>query len=107
MEAAAKSRGDSLEDKSAVIAAVDAAVKDPKAILDAETLDLYEWACEDVEIAYSKTFGVLRCRLGKANPKNISLTKRCFEACLDHQDSLNAQQVCQFHSLASDSSHTS
>ncbi|KAI1074538.1 N-acetyltransferase B complex non catalytic subunit-domain-containing protein [Whalleya microplaca] len=68
-------------------------VKDNVTIKDADTLDLYEFACHDSAMDYPATIGLLRTRLVKAIPKDQISSLRCFSACLWYSDWRNAQQI--------------
>lgn len=61
---------------------------------DLDTIELYEWACADLmqHLDYSETFGLLRLRWVKANPKSTADVS-CLQACLQHWDLVNAQKV--------------
>jgi len=61
---------------------------------DVESLELYEWACRDIQpwTSYPETLGVLRSRWVKANPRSPAVVS-CLQACLQQWDLVNAQQV--------------
>lgn len=68
-------------------------------VKDLDTIELYEWACKDImqDIDFSETFGVLRLRWVKANPKSAAGVS-CLQTCVLHWDLVNAQQVStSFH----------
>src|SRR3569833_371659 len=90
----AESQSDSPTEKCAVIAAIDAVVRNGSVSADPETLQLYEWACSSSQasINYSDTNGALRLRWVKANPRNPAAVS-CLQACVQHWDLTNAQQV--------------
>lgn len=63
-------------------------------VKDLDTIELYEWACTDImqDVDFSETFGVLRLRWVKANPKS-TVGISCLQTCVLHWDLVNAQQV--------------
>lgn len=73
--------------------AVEKLVRDNVVIKDADTLDLYEYACALVPINYPDTLGELRMRLVKATPKDLWACQRCLDATLTNFDWIHAQQV--------------
>lgn len=85
---------DTVTERSAVVVAVDALVRDKAAPLDIDSLELYEWALSESGFAYefSQTIGVLRARWAKANPSSPAVMD-CLEACVRAWDLVNAQQV--------------
>jgi hypothetical protein len=67
-------------------------------VKDYWTLDLYEWACRDVENDYSKTIGLLRASfvkdVWKATDKDaVKAARLSFYACVVNDDWVNAQKV--------------
>lgn len=68
-------------------------VKDKVTITDADSLDMYEFACSHTDIKYPETIGALRLRLVKAVPKDQKACVRCFNSCVWNSDWKNAQQV--------------
>lgn len=68
-------------------------VKDGSIVKDADTLDLYDYACALVPIDYPETLGELRMRLVKAAPKDLATCQRCLDATLANFDWVHAQQV--------------
>lgn len=85
---------DTVTEKSAVVLAVDALVRDKTAALDIDSIELYEWALQDNYFLYdfSQTIGALRARWAKANPSSPAVID-CLEACVLAWDLVNAQQV--------------
>lgn len=77
-----------------MVFAVDALVRDKTAIADIDSVELYEWALQELGLPhnYSKTIGVLRARWAKANPSDPAVLD-CLEACVSAWDLVNAQQV--------------
>jgi len=73
---------------------VDDLVRNSTVVKDLDAIELYEWACTDAmqDVDYSETFGVLRLRWVKANPKNTAGVS-CLQTCVLHWDLVNAQQV--------------
>ncbi|KAK6948080.1 hypothetical protein Daesc_009844 [Daldinia eschscholtzii] len=94
VEIAARSQSDNVADRNAGKVAVESMIKDNVTVTDADTLDLYEFACARTDIKYSETIGVLRARLVKAVPKDQKSCTRCFDACVWNSDWKNAQQLC-------------
>jgi len=68
-------------------------------IKDADTLDLYEYACALVPINYPDTIGELRMRLVKATPKDLWACQRCLDATLTSFDWIHAQQVSVYSGI--------
>lgn len=91
---------DTVTERSAVVVAVDALVRDKAAALDIDALELYEWALGESGFPYdfSQTIGVLRARWAKANPSNPAVVD-CLEACVRAWDLVNAQQVNETNAL--------
>lgn len=85
---------DTVADKAALVATVDALVADKSAVLDIDSIELHEWALQEMGLPYdySQTIGVLRARWAKANPSNPAVLE-CLEACILAWDLVNAQQV--------------
>ncbi|KAJ1327741.1 N-terminal acetyltransferase B complex non-catalytic subunit [Microdochium nivale] len=73
--------------------AVEKLVKDGSIVKDADTLDLYDYACALVPIDYPETLGELRMRLVKAAPKDLATCQRCLDATLANFDWVHAQQI--------------
>ncbi|KAH7027550.1 N-acetyltransferase B complex non catalytic subunit-domain-containing protein [Microdochium trichocladiopsis] len=73
--------------------AVEKMVKDNVVVKDADTLDLYEYACALVPMSYPDTLGELRMRLVKAAPKDVVACQRCLDATLSNFDWVHAQQI--------------
>lgn len=90
----AESQLDSVADKSTLVSAVDALVRDKTAVLDIDSIELYEWALQELDIPtnFSQTIGVLRVRWAKANPSSPAVID-CLEACVLEWDLANAQQI--------------
>ncbi|KAB5522967.1 N-acetyltransferase B complex non catalytic subunit-domain-containing protein [Coniochaeta sp. 2T2.1] len=90
----AESQLDSPTEKYGVLFAVDELVRKGTVVRDLESLELYEWACADVmqDVKYSESFGVLRLRWVKANPRSTAGVS-CLQQCLLHWDLVNAQQI--------------
>lgn len=103
----AQSQLDTANDQYSVVFAVDDLVSKGTTVKDLETIELYEWACEDqIEASdYSNTFGVLRSRYVKANPRAITNGISCLQACLLHWDLVNAQQIAAVLDKASSNSN--
>ncbi len=95
LKVCAESHLDSPVEKCAAVVAVDALVRSGKAPADIEVLPLYEWACYDVRpaLSYAETFGLLRLRWSKANPRSPAVL-HCLQSCVRSWDLVNAQQVC-------------
>ncbi|KAK3384911.1 N-acetyltransferase B complex non catalytic subunit-domain-containing protein [Podospora didyma] len=90
----AESQLDGAADKCAVLVALDDLVRQ-KAVPDADTLELYEWAAQDflrIDLQYAEAIGPLRARWVKANPKN-PFALQCLQACLEFWDLVSAQQI--------------
>lgn len=85
---------DTVNEKSAVVLAVDALVRNKTAALDIDSIELYEWALQESGFPYdySQTIGALRARWAKANPTNSAVID-CLEGCVLAWDLVNAQQV--------------
>ncbi len=66
---------------------VDDLVRKGTVVKDLDTIELYEWACTDLmqDCHYSDTFGVLRLRWVKANPKSAAAIS-CLQTCVLHWD---------------------
>lgn len=77
-----------------MVSAVDALVRDKTAVPDIDSVDLYEWALQELGLPYdySGSIGMLRARWAKANPSNPAVLD-CLEACVLAWDLVNAQQV--------------
>ncbi|XXG93776.1 hypothetical protein Hte_000025 [Hypoxylon texense] len=93
VEVAAKAQSDNVTDRSAGKVLLESMIKDNAIVTDVDTVDLIELSCSRVDIKYSETIGLLRARLVKAAPKDMSSCVRCFEACMYHSDWKNAQQI--------------
>ncbi|KAI1336258.1 N-acetyltransferase B complex non catalytic subunit-domain-containing protein [Xylariaceae sp. FL0016] len=93
VEAAAKAHSDNVADQTAGKVAVEKMIKENVIIKDADALDLYEFACADMDMGYSETIGLLRARLVKALPKDYRSSIHCFESCTWYSDWANAQQI--------------
>lgn len=91
----AESQLDGPGEQCAVFFAVDDLVRKGTVVKDLDTIELYEWACRDSQedLNYGESFGVLRLRWVKAYPRGPGVTQ-CLQACLQHWDLVNAQQVC-------------
>lgn len=85
---------DTAGEKSAVVFAIDALVRDKAAVPDFDSLELYEWSLKEagVPVDYSQTIGVLRARWAKANPASPHVVE-CLRSCVLAWDLVNAQQV--------------
>lgn len=83
-----------MTEKSAVVFAVDAMVRDKTAVPDFDSIELYEWALRDAAppLDFSQSIGVLRARWAKANPTSPHVVE-CLRACVLAWDLVNAQQV--------------
>ncbi|KAF6838332.1 hypothetical protein CPLU01_02444 [Colletotrichum plurivorum] len=91
----AESHLESPLEKAAPLIAVQKLVKDPSAVRDADSLELLERASEGLieDQDFSRTFGPLKLRYVKANPKDRNAGARCLESCLLHWDLVSAQQI--------------
>ncbi|KAL0938293.1 uncharacterized protein CTRU02_204903 [Colletotrichum truncatum] len=91
----AESHLESPLDKASPLIAVQKLVKDASAVRDADSLELLEWASEGFldDQEFSETFGPLKLRYVKANPKDKNGGTRCLESCLLHWDLVSAQQI--------------
>ncbi|KAK2611816.1 hypothetical protein N8I77_005139 [Diaporthe amygdali] len=90
----AESQLDTVTEKSAVVFAVDAMVRDKTAVPDFDSIKLYEWALRDAAppLDFSQSIGVLRARWAKANPTSPHVVE-CLKACVLAWDLVNAQQI--------------
>lgn len=90
----AESQLDAPADKYAVLFVVDDLVRKGTVVKDLDIIELYEWACTDImgDVDFSETFGALRLRWVKANPKSPASVS-CLQTCVLHWDLVNAQQV--------------
>ncbi|PSR84113.1 N-acetyltransferase B complex non catalytic subunit-domain-containing protein [Coniella lustricola] len=90
----AESQLDTVTEKSSIVVAIDALVRNKTAPVDVEALELFEWAMRDAgyPIDYTRTIGALRVRWVKANPTGL-LALDCLEACVLAWDLVNAQQI--------------
>ncbi|KAL1853195.1 hypothetical protein VTK73DRAFT_9055 [Phialemonium thermophilum] len=90
----AESQLDGLGEKCAVLVKVADLVRQGTVVKDLDVLDLYEWACRDFldDLDYSATLGLLRLRWAKQNPRSPGVMP-CLQACLQHWDLVNAQQI--------------
>lgn len=97
----AESQLDGPAEKYAVLFVVDDLVRKGTVVKDLDTIELYEWACTDVmqDVDFPETFGVLRLRWVKANPKSTAGVS-CLQTCVLHWDLVNAQQVFVLNTLA-------
>lgn len=73
---------------------VDDYVRKGTVVKDLDTIELLEWACRSFRdgLGYRDSLGVLRLRWVKAYPRSPAVTQ-CLQACLQHWDLVNAQQV--------------
>lgn len=85
---------DTLTERSGVVLAVDALVRDKTAVPDIDSIELYEWALQDAGFPYDfpQTIGTLRARWAKANPSSPAVVES-LQACVLAWDLVNAQQV--------------
>ncbi|KAK3940885.1 N-acetyltransferase B complex non catalytic subunit-domain-containing protein [Diplogelasinospora grovesii] len=90
---AAESQLDSAAEQCAVLVAIDELIRQ-KTVPDLDTIDLYEWATQDLlaDLEYAETLGPLRARWVKANPKS-PLAVQCLQSCLEYWDLVSAQQI--------------
>ncbi|KAK7733658.1 hypothetical protein SLS53_008124 [Cytospora paraplurivora] len=90
----AESQLDTVGEKSAVLFAIDALVRDKTAVPDFDTLELYEWSLKEagIPLDYSQTIGVLRARWAKANAGSPHVVE-CLRSCVLAWDLVNAQQI--------------
>lgn len=90
----AESQMDTAGEKSAVVFAIDALVRDKAAVPDFDSLELYEWSLKEagVPLDYSQTIGVLRARWAKANSASPHVVE-CLRSCVLAWDLVNAQQI--------------
>ncbi|CAK7231421.1 hypothetical protein SCUCBS95973_007911 [Sporothrix curviconia] len=99
VKAVAESRLDGVADKVAAFVLVDQWARSSSMTPDLEAIELLEWACEEsllqheYEKAYGATFGVLRARWVKANPRSAAAATNCLRSCLQAWDLANAQQI--------------
>ncbi|KAE9570348.1 hypothetical protein CGMCC3_g13465 [Colletotrichum fructicola] len=91
----AESHLESPLEKAAPLITLQKLVKDATAVRDADSLELLEWASEGLleDHEFSETFGPLKLRYVKANPKDKNGGTRCLESCLLHWDLVSAQQI--------------
>ncbi|KAI8309474.1 hypothetical protein K4K59_009196 [Colletotrichum sp. SAR11_240] len=91
----AESHLESPLEKAAPLITLQKLVKDASAVRDADSLELLEWASEGLleDHEFSETFGPLKLRYVKANPKDKNGGTRCLESCLLHWDLVSAQQI--------------
>ncbi|TIC89721.1 hypothetical protein CH35J_012746 [Colletotrichum higginsianum] len=91
----AESHLESPLDKASPLIAVQKLAEDPSAVRDADSLELLEWASEGFMEGqdFAATFGPLKLRYVKANPKDKNGGTRCLESCLLHWDLVSAQQI--------------
>ncbi|KAK2001511.1 N-acetyltransferase B complex non catalytic subunit [Colletotrichum falcatum] len=91
----AESHLESPLEKASPLIAIQKLVKDPSAVRDADSLELLEWASEGFmhDQDFAATFGPLKLRYVKANPKDKNGGTRCLESCLLHWDLVSAQQI--------------
>ncbi|GKT40674.1 uncharacterized protein ColSpa_00855 [Colletotrichum spaethianum] len=91
----AESHLESPLEKASPLIAIQKLAKDPSAVRDADTLELLEWASEGFmeDQDFAETFGPLKLRYVKANPKDKNGGTRCLESCLLHWDLISAQQI--------------
>ncbi|OLN87404.1 hypothetical protein CCHL11_09575 [Colletotrichum chlorophyti] len=82
-------------EKASPLIAVQKLVNDASAVRDVDSLELLEWASEGFveDPDFSETFGPLKLRYVKANPKDKNGGIRCLESCLLHWDLVSAQQI--------------
>lgn len=86
---------DTATERSAVVFALDALVRDKTAVPDFDSLELYEWSLKEAGaplLDYSQTIGALRARWAKANPTSPHVVE-CLRSCVLAWDLVNAQQV--------------
>lgn len=90
-----------------MLSAVDTLVTDKAAVLDIDSIELFEWSLQEMGLPYdySKTIGVLRARWAKANPSSPAVLE-CLEACILAWDLVNAQQVWRFRQFVEWGSET-
>lgn len=90
----AESQLGTVADQAAVVFAVNALVLDKTAAVDIDSIELYEWALQDIGFSdyFSQNIGILRARWAKANPSSPAVVD-CLEACVRAWDLVNAQQV--------------
>lgn len=95
MKIVAESHLESPLEKAAPLITLQRLVKDASVVRDADSLELLEWASEGLleDHEFSETFGPLKLRYVKANPKDKNGGTRCLESCLLHWDLVSAQQV--------------
>ncbi|ROV88051.1 hypothetical protein VMCG_10410 [Cytospora schulzeri] len=90
----AESQMDTVGEKSGIVFAIDALVRDKTAVPDFDSLELYEWSIKEagVPLDYSQTIGVLRARWAKANATSPHVVE-CLRSCVLAWDLVNAQQI--------------
>lgn len=93
----AETRLDGVAEKAAASILVDSWVRSNTIPKDLDSIELLEWACESdsegKESEYGATFGVLRSRWVKANPRNVAAATASLRSCLQAWDLTNAQQI--------------
>lgn len=84
-------------EKLAPLLYAERAFGDGTIVKDLESLDLIEWACQDLvtESVFQGVLGPLRVRLAKSKPRNQPVAIGCLEDCLLRWDLNSAQQVGQ------------
>ncbi|KAI0600332.1 N-acetyltransferase B complex non catalytic subunit-domain-containing protein [Biscogniauxia sp. FL1348] len=93
IEVAAKCQSDSVADQSVGLAEIERLLKDPKATEDVDTLDLYEFACAELQPKRIEEICALRSKIYRASPKDYALGLRCFDACVWNLDWKHAQEI--------------
>lgn len=93
MKLCAEAKQDSASKKFAVLAAV-LKLNESKAVPDLATIDLFDWACEDLRdsVDVAVMFGPLRVKWAKANIENPQAVE-CLQSCIKQGDLASAQQV--------------
>ncbi|KAH8201733.1 hypothetical protein TruAng_004085 [Truncatella angustata] len=97
IETAVRSQLDTPADQHAAIFAVEKILADGKPIKDYWIIELYDWACIDVDKDYAKTIGTLRATFVKEAWKpdvdKANAAIRQFYACVLNNDWENAQKI--------------
>lgn len=90
----AEAQMDTVTERSSVVLAVDALVRDKTVVPDIDSIELFEWALQDAGFPhdFSQSIGALRARWAKANPTSPAVVES-LRACVLAWDLVNAQQV--------------
>ncbi|KAL1895924.1 hypothetical protein Sste5346_005023 [Sporothrix stenoceras] len=101
----AETRLDGVTEKASAAVLVDSWVHNNTIPQDLDSIELLEWAtdAENDDYKYGETFGVLRARWVKVNPRNVAAATASLRMCLQAWDLTNAQQIA---TILDKSSHT-